>query len=238
MFGVFEGGVPREPAGDDLARGGGDAVAALPPCGLVNAAASGSGALGVLTGIGTGAKIEPGGGVFFFAKAGGPEELTWLGAGVVEAEAGDVALGFIFGGEAEVFVRGNVTGMEFGEQVPGEVVLVEALHDDDAAGEARVVGAGGQGGVVDFVDLGAHDGTIGVLGFEGVVDDEDVGAFAGDGGVEAEGEAVTGFVVFVAVFGVLVWGQGEDVPKIGAVPGAEEDAAAFVGVTDGDWLGI
>ena len=82
-----------------------------------------------------------------------------------------------------------------------------------AARQARVVGAGAEGGVVDLVDALAHERAIGVLGLERVIHHQDIGAFAGDGAVEAEGQAVTGVVVFVTALGVLVAGQLEDVAR-------------------------
>ena len=241
LFGILEGGVPGEPTCDDALRFGIGPVAPAPPVGLVDAAGERGWALGVLTGVGAGAEIKFGGGVFRGAEAGGPEQFAGLGAWVVESDGGDVALWFVFGGEAEVFVIGcaGAGGVVLFEQVSGEVVRVEALHDDDTAGEARVVGAGGEGGVVGVVDAVAVGWAVGVLGFERVVDDEDVGAFTGDGGVEAEGEAVAGFVVVVAVFGVLVGGEGEEVSEVLAVPGAEDQAAADGGVagSEGDGVG-
>ena len=66
------------------------------------------------------------------------------------------------------------------QQMAGEVVLVEALHDHDNRPPFLVVQAGDEGAGVELDDLAARRFRHGLVGLERIVDDDQIGAAAGE----------------------------------------------------------
>ena len=75
------------------------------------------------------------------------------------------------------------------EQVAGEVVLVEALHDNDDDAGALAIEAAVEGVIEPFVGGGALGLGERLVGLEGIVDDEEVGATSGEHSADRGGEA-------------------------------------------------
>jgi len=80
-------------------------------------------------------------------------------------------------------------GNILGEQVAGEVVFVETLHDDDDDAGALAIEAAVEGVIEPFVGGGALGLGERLVGLEGIVDDEEVGATSGEHSADRGGEA-------------------------------------------------
>ena len=98
-----------------------------------------------------------------------------------------------------------------------EIVLVEALHDENDGALLLVIEAGQKRRPIPIID-----GTPGILrlsvaSLHGIIDNDDIGAAAGEGAADGNGEAPAAFGRHAFGLGVLgkphCWGTARDTSR-------------------------
>ena len=144
----------------------------------------------------------------------------------------NVLVGLGYGGQVE-----DLPFVGLARTKAGQVVHVDALHDDDDRARALVVQTGQQSIGEPLVGGRPPDLRQGVVGLQGIVDDDDVAAATGQCAADRRRQPEPARGEFDLGFGVLVWPDpraGEDRP----IPGRLEHGAEVVGMLFGEFGGI
>ena len=116
--------------------------------------------------------------------------------------------------------------------MPGQVLLMHTLHDDDESASAGIVKPGLHGLIPPLQNAFTHLGAVAVYHIVWVIDADDVTAIPGQSATYRRGYAVSCLIVLEPLLLVLIASQLELIAKVPVIPWAIDQAATLGAVSD------
>src|SRR6185312_15532917 len=118
------------------------------------------------------------------------------------------------------------------DDMPGQILLMHPLHDDDASTGLGVIEPGTHR-LIPPVERRSSNGIALAFGYVmWIIHDNTVASFAGGGGADAHRQPAPAFVIIEPLLGILIARQAEVLSPVGLEPRRFDEPPAADGIAD------